>query len=135
MAKAPTKARKGPKKFWPAWRYGPAGESQVFDRPEDVPAGWEDHPSKHTPEAKKAKEAALRAANKHNVLAPPPPVAPAAKQSKEQKAAAKAEAAEAYRLELLGKAKAVWPNTPDDATTAELEANLAKVNTANGNGS
>jgi hypothetical protein len=25
---------------WPAWRYGPDGEAEVFDRPEDVPEGW-----------------------------------------------------------------------------------------------
>lgn len=31
---------------WPAWRYGPKGESQVFDSEAEVPAGWQDHPSK-----------------------------------------------------------------------------------------
>ena len=25
---------------WPAWRYGPNGESAVFDTPEEVPADW-----------------------------------------------------------------------------------------------
>lgn len=31
---------------WPSWRYGPDGACKVFDREEDAPAGWEDHPSK-----------------------------------------------------------------------------------------
>jgi len=25
---------------WPAWRYGPDGESAIFDCAEDVPADW-----------------------------------------------------------------------------------------------
>lgn len=28
---------------WPAWCTGPNGESRVFDREEDVPAGWTHH--------------------------------------------------------------------------------------------
>jgi hypothetical protein len=31
---------------YPAWRYGPNGQSQIFQSPADVPAGWQDHPSK-----------------------------------------------------------------------------------------
>lgn len=30
----------------PAWFYGPNGQSQVFEPGDDVPAGWQDHPSK-----------------------------------------------------------------------------------------
>lgn len=33
---------------FPAWWYGPNGETQIFDREDDVPKGWHDHPSKHT---------------------------------------------------------------------------------------
>lgn len=33
-------------KWWPSWRYGPNGESGVFERPEDVPEGWFDSPQK-----------------------------------------------------------------------------------------
>jgi len=29
---------------WPAWRYGPEGESEVFATPEDVPEGWTERP-------------------------------------------------------------------------------------------
>jgi hypothetical protein len=29
---------------WPAWFYGPDGDAEIFDAPEDVPEGWEDHP-------------------------------------------------------------------------------------------
>jgi hypothetical protein len=31
---------------WPAWRYGPDGQSGVFESEADVPKGWEDHPTK-----------------------------------------------------------------------------------------
>jgi hypothetical protein len=30
---------------WPSFRYGPNGESKVFQRPEDVPEGWQDSPN------------------------------------------------------------------------------------------
>ena len=30
---------------WPSFRYGPEGERAVFQRPEDVPAGWQDSPN------------------------------------------------------------------------------------------
>ena len=33
-------------KNWPAWRYGPDGAADVFQRAADVPEGWQDHPSK-----------------------------------------------------------------------------------------
>lgn len=33
-------------KNWPAWRYGPGGKSVVFESEKDVPAGWQDHPTK-----------------------------------------------------------------------------------------
>lgn len=32
---------------FPSWRYGPKGESAVFESESDVPTGWHDHPSKH----------------------------------------------------------------------------------------
>lgn len=32
--------------LWPKHRYGPDGASALFDRAEDVPEGWADHPSK-----------------------------------------------------------------------------------------
>jgi hypothetical protein len=31
---------------WPGWRYGPKGQSAIFESEADVPKGWEDHPSK-----------------------------------------------------------------------------------------
>ena len=30
----------------PTWRYGPGGAAAIFTDPNDVPAGWKDHPSK-----------------------------------------------------------------------------------------
>lgn len=26
--------------YWPSWRYGPGGQSAVFEKAEDVPVGW-----------------------------------------------------------------------------------------------
>jgi hypothetical protein len=34
------------KQSWPAWFYGPDGASMVCESEADVPAGWQDHPSK-----------------------------------------------------------------------------------------
>lgn len=34
------------KPHWPGWFYGPDGEAEIFQCRDDVPAGWEDHPSK-----------------------------------------------------------------------------------------
>lgn len=31
-------------KDWPRWFYGPDNQSGVFDREEDVPEGWAEHP-------------------------------------------------------------------------------------------
>lgn len=56
-------ARKGPKKYWPAFRYGPAlvegGEVQarIFQKPDDVPEGWVSHPSELKVKAAPAAEA------------------------------------------------------------------------------
>ena len=43
---------------WPAWRYGPNGERAIFQRAEDVPAGWEDTPAKFAAAAVVADDAA-----------------------------------------------------------------------------
>jgi hypothetical protein len=41
MKKDPTGFKKGPKRYWPSWRYSVAvPEGKVFDKPEDVPEGW-----------------------------------------------------------------------------------------------
>lgn len=49
-------AKDGPKKpapprfpegtTWPGWYYGPNGAADIFNGPDEVPEGWEDHPSK-----------------------------------------------------------------------------------------
>ena len=31
---------------WPAWFYGPEGQSELFQNHDEVPEGWADHPSK-----------------------------------------------------------------------------------------
>lgn len=38
---------------WPAWRYGPSGEAQIFQREADVPKGWKDSPGKLPPAPEK----------------------------------------------------------------------------------
>lgn len=40
---------KGPHVAWPSWRYGPAGEAEIFQNAGEVPDGWKDHPKKHLP--------------------------------------------------------------------------------------
>lgn len=40
---------------WPAWRFGPGGESRIFQENEQIPAGWVDHPSKVVAGAKVTK--------------------------------------------------------------------------------
>lgn len=45
-------------KSWPSWRYGPEGQSQIFDHEEQVPDGWEDHPSKVSGHRKRDRVAA-----------------------------------------------------------------------------
>jgi len=30
---------------WPAWFYGPNDAAEIFEKAEDVPAGWVDHPA------------------------------------------------------------------------------------------
>ncbi len=31
---------------WPAWRYGPNGESAIFEEHDEIPKGWVDDPKK-----------------------------------------------------------------------------------------
>lgn len=31
---------------WPSWRFGPNGESQIFQSEDEVPEGWQDSPAK-----------------------------------------------------------------------------------------
>lgn len=33
---------------WPSCRYGPNGQSAIFNSEDEVPAGWVDHPAKLT---------------------------------------------------------------------------------------
>lgn len=43
--KSPDKPKGYVHQDWPSFRYGPNGERQVFQRPEDVPEGWQDSPN------------------------------------------------------------------------------------------
>lgn len=31
---------------WPAWFYGPDDQSAIFQKDDEIPEGWKDHPSK-----------------------------------------------------------------------------------------
>lgn len=44
VARSPAKPE-GEFKAWPSWRYGPEGQSAIFESEEEVPSGWKDHPS------------------------------------------------------------------------------------------
>lgn len=68
---------------FPSWRYGPKGQSGVFESEADVPAGWVDHPSL-------VKEAAAPAEPKTPAPAQPKPAAK--KAGRPSKKAAKAAA-------------------------------------------
>lgn len=35
-----------PKGDYPRWMYGPGEQSRIFNKDDQIPAGWEDHPSK-----------------------------------------------------------------------------------------
>jgi len=54
--------RKKEKVLWPGWFYGPGGQSAIFQSRDEVPAGWEDHPSKVGGEAPEAKAIEVKAA-------------------------------------------------------------------------
>lgn len=42
---------------WPAWYYGPDGQSEIFQDPLQVPDGWHDSPDKFGPDGKALKDA------------------------------------------------------------------------------
>lgn len=121
---------KGPKKFWPAWRYSAeCPEGKVFNTADDVPDGWVDHPSKI------GNNVPVAVAEPKKVLEPVAPVT---------KAAAKKEAAEAARQLYLKAAQAKFGVSivPAGSTTAELIEGLGgqlsadeAVKALNGNGS
>jgi len=100
---------KGPKVYWPSWRYGPNDQAMICNTQADVPEGWVDHPSKLV-----APEPAPEPAPENTQK--PAPAAPVSK---------KAEKAEAYRQALLKEARAKFGAVPEEATVAELEAALA----------
>lgn len=45
------------KQNWPAWFYGPNGQSQIFNGPLEVPDGWHDSPDKFDADGKEVKGA------------------------------------------------------------------------------
>lgn len=75
---------------WPAWRYGPKGESAIFESEKDVPKGWSDQPKKGGEKAVSEKDLS----DPHNVpslpenklaeAALPPSIAPVAAEGKEE---------------------------------------------------
>jgi len=59
---------------WPAWRYGPNGRAEIFQSAGEVPAGWQDHPTKVS-----GKDQAPAPAPAVKAPATPAPAAPAVK--------------------------------------------------------
>lgn len=47
---------------WPAWFYGPNDAAEIFEKAEDVPAGWVDHPALVGTEKAPAKTAPAKTA-------------------------------------------------------------------------
>lgn len=57
-------ARRGPKKEWPSWRYGPNNQKRIFNEGEKIPDGWEDHPDKVKVKAQPESSTSTRAPRK-----------------------------------------------------------------------
>lgn len=115
-----SKSIKGPKKYFPSWRYHEScPEGQIFQNEEDVPAGWVDHPSKIGGAAPVKQGAGSPQTN-----APPT----GGRKSKADKD-------EEKRAALLAQARAKFGDiVPATATIAELEEALNPA-APNGNGS
>lgn len=113
------KKAKGPKRYWPAWRYHETcPEGQIFQNAEDVPPGWVAHPSK------------IGGAEPAPQGAGSPQTTPAPSGRK-----TKAEKEEEKRLALLAQARAKFGDiVPATASIAELESALNPA-ASNGNGS
>jgi hypothetical protein len=45
---------------WPAWYYGPDGQSAIFESEKEVPSGWKDSPASFADKDNKAEEPAGR---------------------------------------------------------------------------
>lgn len=56
---------------FPSWRYGPNGQSGVFESEADVPKGWQDHPSKVSASAPAGNSTAKAASTKKAPLPAP----------------------------------------------------------------
>lgn len=111
MKRNPTGFIKGPKKFWPAWRYSVSNpEGRIFQKPEDVPEGY--FPT--LAEAQKAAEVVDEA--------PAPAPAPAAP----LKAPKKGKAKDDPRAQKIAKLKDAGydPTELANASDAELDAAL-----------
>lgn len=46
LMRAPDHGAPGADNEFPKWAYGPGGQSGIFNSKGEIPAGWEDHPSK-----------------------------------------------------------------------------------------
>jgi hypothetical protein len=68
---------------FPGWRYGPNGQSAIFESEKDIPAGWVDHPSL----VKGAAKADKPKTDKPSKAAKPPKAPKSAKKGKKGKKA------------------------------------------------
>lgn len=90
-------------KEYPKWMYGPNDESRIFQRDEQIPKGWEDHPEKVG-------------------KSPPKPSKP----SKPSKSQDPGEAAE--RTTILAALREAGFDVADDATDDEINAKIDELN-------
>lgn len=120
-------------KDWPAWRYGPAGEAEIFNSPGEVPEGWTDQsPKAVKADAVKPQKVAPRPAPvAPKATAPAAPVAPkAAAKSKKADAPKEApKAADFDRAAAIATLNAAGFDVEEGTTDDELKKALKDLET------
>lgn len=112
--------KKGPKKYWPAWRTNAAGDSRIFEKPEDVPEGWF---ATH----------AEAVAYAETPAAPPPPPPPAPKALKKGQKAEKPAPEKTQREKDVDTLLAAGYDPKELAEATDSELTAAVKGLANGN--
>lgn len=98
------------KVYWPSWRYGPGGQSAIFQKAEDVPEGWVSHPSEVEETDAKPTPPKSNRRKKKDEPAPPltaPPSSPVVDEELRQK--------------LLQEANELFEGVPADASIETLQ--------------
>lgn len=112
------------KKAFPSWRYGPKGQSRIFEEGDLIPKGWEDHPDKvKEPQTKPAAKSTKKDEGKKGDDKKTP------ERTTEDLGSDEAAAAEEqrYRAEVIEFLKAAGQEPDENASIEELEAQMNAV--------